>query len=189
MRRPNVGIVFLGAILVLAFCSAPSQGAFIATETSSVNPLANGEYLYSYTVTVAANSTAFASEVDLALGGTIDTTASIINPNNFTSVYSPGDSFTGPSISFYATNDGTQNPLTIGISPGSSGTFSFLSTNAPTTGAYQILGIDSTAGIVTIQGSAIVPGTVPEPSSLLMSGLGVCGALGLFARSRRRPTV
>jgi len=179
MRQSNVGrLIFLGATL-----------AFIATETSSVNPLANGEYLYSYTVSVAANSTAYASEFDLALGGSIDTTSLPINPSNFTSVYAPGDSFTGASISFYATNDGTQNLNSIGISPGSSGTFSFLSTNAPTTGAFQVLGIDSTAGIVTVQGSAIVPGTVPEPSSLLLTGFGACGALGLFARSRRRPTV
>ncbi len=180
--RNSVRMVLLGAVFALVSSFAPARAAFIATETSSVTPI-GGEFLYSYTVNVGAASTAYASELDLALGGTIDA-GSIINPSNFTSVYSPGDSFSGPSISFYAVDNGTNNS---GISPGSSGTFSFLSVNTPTSGAYQALGIDSTAGIVTIQGLASVP-SVPEPSSLLMSGFSICGALGLFVRSRRRPT-
>ncbi len=183
MRSSLWQAVFFGAILALFSGFGTARADFLATETSMVTPIIGGEFLYSYTVTVSANSTVYASEFDLSLPGTIDTN-SIINPSNFTSVYSPGDSMVGSSISFYAVDNGTNNS---GISPGSSGTFSFLSVNAPTMGAYQALGFDQNLGILTLQGSAVVP-SVPEPSSLLMSGFSLCGALGLFVRSRRRPT-
>ena len=178
MRRSHWKMpVFFGAFFALMLSLAPAQGAFIATETTTVTQLSNASFLYSYTVNVATSSTISASEFDLSLVGAINPN-SIINPSNFFNFYNVGD----PFIQFIATGD---DPTQFnGISPGSSGTFSFTSLFAPVTGSYQIQGLDSNAGVVDITGSTLVPG-VPEPSSLLMSGLGLCGALGWIARSRR----
>ncbi len=186
MRRSSLrGTFLLGGFLAFALGFAPAQGAFIATETSSVTTLttATGNlYLYSYLVSVAGNSTVSASEFDVSLGAPI-IASSIVMPTNFLSFYTDGD----PFITFTAFDNGT--PF-VGISPGSSGTFSFFSIYGPAAGSYQVLGLDSSSfTTATVTGGAIIPGAVPEPASVALLGLGVCGALGGYARSRRRAAI
>ena len=183
MRSFFTGKAFLlGTLLALGLSVAPVRGDFIATETTNVQQLSSNLYFYSYTVNVASNSTASASEFDLSLNAPIMENT-IVNPTNFFAFYTSGD----PFITFTAFENGT--PFN-GIAPGSSGTFSFYSGFAPVTGFFQTSGFDNTSGVFsTVTGSALVPGMVPEPSSLLLSGLGFCGVLGLIARSRSRAVV
>ena len=158
----------LGGLLICLAGVAPARADFIATETTNVVAINPSLYFYSYTVTVAANSTASVSAFDLALSAPI-LTAGITYPMNF--------------FSFPAFGNGA--PF-IGIAPGSSGTFSFYSNYAPGTFAYQAAGFDTNSGTPgAIQGTTLAPSLVPEPASLVLSGLGLCMALGLGARSRR----
>ena len=174
--------LMLGMLVALSVGATSVQADFIATETTTVNQLSSNLYFYSYTVAVSSNSTASASDFALSLGAPIMENT-IVNPTNFFAFYTSGD----PFITFTAFDNGT--PFN-GIAPGSSGTFSFYSSSAPVMGFFQTSGFDSTSGIFsTITGSALVPGVVPEPSSLLLSGLGFCGVLGLLARTRSRSAV
>ena len=174
--------LLLGAFLAIALGDTAVRGDFIATESTSVQKLSSNLYFYSYTVSVSANSTASASEFDLSLNAPVMENT-IVNPTNFFAFYTSGD----PFITFTAFDNGT--PFS-GIAPGSSGTFSFYSSFSPVMGFYQTSGFDSTSGVFsTVTGSVLVPGLVPEPSSLLLSSLGFCGVLGLVARSRSREVV
>ncbi len=176
MRPPHiVRTVLFGALIALGMTSAPARAAFVATESTTVTASTGGSYLYSYTIAVAPTSTVAATEFDLQLNAAIDPN-SIISPSDFFTFYTPGD----PFITFTAFDNG--------IAPGSSGTFSFTSTVGPGMGGYSTSGLDnSNFSNPSVQGMTFVPGvTVPEPSSLLLTGLGACGALGGYARSRRR---
>ena len=173
--------VLCGVCIAVSLSLAPAQGAFIASETATVTPLMGGtSYLYSYTVTVSALSTVSASEFDLALNAPIDPN-SIISPSNFFSFYTLGD----PFITFTAFDNGT---AANGISPGSSGTFSFTSAYAPAMASYQVVGLDPSFTTDIVAGATLAPSVVPEPSSLLLASLGMGGILGGFLRSRRRST-
>ena len=127
-------------------------------------------------MTNAATSTVSISEFDLAVNDPIGLT-SITNPNNFITFYNPGDSF----ITF-TTFDG-------GIAPGSAGVFLFISFSGPGLVSDLVRGLDSSLfNNVDVSGIVVGPATVPEPSSLLLCGLGAVAPLGLALRSRwRRP--
>ena len=169
---------FWGALVLLATIGASARADFIATESTTVTRLSPSLYLYSYSVSVAANSTASVSEFDLALNAPINAN-SIVSPSNFFAFYTTGD----PFISFTAFDNGT--PFN-GIAPGSSGTFSFTSAFGPATASYQVSGIDPNAGFVALSGTTAAPSIVPEPSSLMLLGCGLCGAVGLARRARGR---
>ncbi len=180
--RELCATAFLGGLIICLGSVAPARASFIATETTNVVAVNPSLYFYSYTVTVSAASTSSVSEFDLALSAPI-LDAGITFPMNFFSFYTSGD----PFITFTAFDNGA--PF-IGIAPGSSGTFSFYSNYAPGAFGYQASGFDTNSGTPgAIQGTTLAPSLVPEPASLLMSGLGLCMALGLGVRSRRSAVV
>lgn len=158
----------------------------MATETAQVTPITGGQYLYSYSIAVSATSTVYASEFDLSFSGTL-IESSIISPSNFTYLYSPSDPNSGALnsiLSFFATDDGS-GTSNIGISPGSSGTFSFRSTQGPAAGPYQVSGFNSTNGdFGMISGNNLMPSAVPEPASFVLCGLGL-GFAGIVRRATR----
>ena len=162
-------------ILALAWSPASARAGFIATETTSVTQQASGLWSYSYTVAVGATSSATVSEFDLLVYAPVDPN-SIVTPSNFYTFYNPGDSV----INFTAFDSG--------IAIGSTGTFSFLSAFAPGSAGYQVQGLitSNTGPNSTADITGFTSAPVPEPSSLLMCGLGTAGVLGLISRSRRR---
>ena len=164
------------ALLALATLAPQARAGFNAmvVETNAQQP--GGLYLYTYVVLNTGGTGATPiSEFDLGVNDPIGLTM-ISSPSDFINFYSPGDA----SISFIATD--------AGIAAGSAGVFSFESASAPGLVADQALGYDANFNQSSIQGFITGAAVVPEPSSLLMLGLGSAGVLGLLARSRgRRP--
>ena len=171
MRRSGL----LCTILALACGPAAARAGFDVSISATDTRQANGNYLYSYTVTDLPTSTIAITEFDIAVNDPIGVT-SIKSPSDFFTFYNPGDS----SLTFTTFDDG--------ILPGSAGVFSFISSSAPGLVPELIRGLDpSTFTVVDVPGTVIGPSlAVPEPSSLLMCGLGAVGSLGLIARSRWR---
>ncbi len=170
MRR---SVIFC-ALLVLACGAVDARAGFDVSISASDTRQADGSYLYSYALMNAATSTVSISEFDLAVNDPIGLT-SITTPSNFITFYNPGDT----SITFTAIDGG--------IAPGSVGVFSFISFSGPGMVSDLIRGLDSsTFNNTDVSGIVVGPATVPEPSSLLLCGLGAIAPLGLALRSRWR---
>lgn len=168
---------------VFGLASGNALADFTATVTPTITSQGGGVFLYSYLVTDTASSTSPIAEFDLSLtilptSGVITPTgatiASITAPTGFLKLYTSGD----PSISFVSSDPSTD------IQPGSSVTFSFTSTFAAVLVPYQLQTFDGSGKVIT--GSILAPATVPEPSSLLLIGLGTLGLMGRHALSKRR---
>jgi hypothetical protein len=175
-------------MILLVAGIVPARAGLVASVTVDVTPEAGGMSLYAYTLAVAAASTSAVSEFDLNL--TSETASgiftppgaplsSITMPTGFINLYTPGD----PTISFFSTDPSTD------IAPGTSALFSFLSISSPTTlQPYQLSTFDG-SGSPPVLGSVLGPTVVPEPSGLVLSGLGVLGLIGGRARARSRRRV
>jgi hypothetical protein len=186
--RARLAIPTFGLIILLAAGLAPARGGLVASVSVVVTPEAGGISLYDYTVAVGAASTSAVSEFDLNLTSEsfsgINTPlgaplSSITMPTGFINLYTLGD----PTISFYSTDPSTD------IAPGTSALFSFLSTSSPVAmQPYRLSTLDG-SGSPPVLGSVLGPTLVPEPSALLLLGLGALGGIGGLARARRRRRV
>jgi PEP-CTERM motif len=183
-RRARLAILTYGLMLLLVSGITPARADLVASVSVDIMPEGGGMSLYSYAITVDPTSTLAVSEFDLNLtSGTtsgINTPvgaplSSIMMPTGFINLYTLGD----PTISFFSTSEATD------IAPGGFGIFSFISTSNPTTlQPYQLTSFDGSGGTVT--GSILGPTSAPEPSSLVLFGLGAMGLMGWLARVRSR---
>ncbi len=178
MRRLGIlGHALVVAVVGLLCAVAPARAGFSGDVQSSATRIDGGLYLYTYVVSDAASSTASITEFDVTVKDP-NVTGSITAPGNFFTFYSPTDSL----LSFTA--------FDAGIAPGTSGTFSFVSSYEPGQVSESIQGFDSSASSpVSLAGMVTGAATVPEPSSLVMCALGAIGGFGLIARSARKRSV
>ncbi len=184
------------AALLLAFfalaAGAPSaRAAFDATLVGTVSAPVAGVYTYTYTLTAQADSTPI-TELDLTLAAPIDPNSVTVYAGkgavgtaiatDFFGFYNAGD----PDIQFYYAGAG----LGLGGTTLDIRTFTFTSmfgSGGASTSLFLMGGADPTAA--GLAGSVIGPAIpAPEPSSLLMCGLGAIGGLGLLRRNRRLAT-
>jgi hypothetical protein len=141
--------------------------------TEVTTPQAGGTFLYAYTVANPTASTGGVSQFFVIVGPTANLTA-ITTPIGFDSFYSAGSTV----AEFDSISSATD------IAPGSSGVFSFLSAAGPASFPVTARSIDDTSGTFTdVTSLSVAP--VPEPSSLVLCGLGAAG-LALVVRRRRR---
>lgn len=163
------------AILLLSSHRA-LHADFIATVTVNVKPLGSGLDEYDYTVSNSSQSTVDA----YAFGLTIDQGAdlqSITSPTGWQPDYTLGST----TISWSTGTDA--------LTPGNSALFSFDSLESPTSMPYQVTGFDPTMfQFYPSTGSILAPGvaSVPEPGSLVLSGIGALGVLAILARRGRQ---
>ena len=186
-RCARHAILMCGLTLLLMSGVTSARAGLVASVSEVTTPDAGGMSLYTYTVAVDPTSTLAVSEFDLNLtsGSTsgINTPvgaplSSITMPNGFINLYTLGD----PTISFFSTSASTD------IAPATSEMFSFISTSNPTMlQPFQLTSFDGSGG--TVMGSVLGPTSVPEPSSLVLSGLGVMGLMGWLANIRPRKHV
>jgi PEP-CTERM motif len=182
-RRAKLATLACAFVILSAAGISPARAGLLASVSVVIAPEGDGMSLYTYTVSVDPASTSAVSEFDLNLtSGTtsgIDTPvgaplSSITMANGFINLYTLGD----PTISFYSTDPSTD------IAAGTSGMFSFISLSDPVSQPYQLSTFDGSGGVVV--GSVLAPTSVPEPSTLVLSGLGALGVVGVIARTRRR---
>jgi hypothetical protein len=183
-RRARPATFTFGLVLLVVSGITQARADLVASVSVDITPEAGGMSLYSYAVTVDPTSTLAVSEFDLNLtSGTfsgINTPvgaplSSIIMPNGFINLYTLGD----PTISFFSTSEATD------IAPGTFGIFSFISTSNPTMlQPFELTSFDGSGG--TEMGSILGPTSVPEPSSLVLCGLGALVLLGRLAHARLR---
>ncbi len=166
-----------GVILAGVLGSATAEAGFDVSITGSATQQAGGAYLYSYILIDNPSSTVAISEFNIALNDPIGVSL-ITSPSDFFTFYNPGD----PVITFDA--------FDTGISPGSAGVFSFVSMSAPGLVAESIVGLDSSTFTAQTSSGMVIgaASVVPEPSSVVMLGIGVLGSFGWLARSRRHRT-
>ncbi|GAC1470834.1 MAG: hypothetical protein NVSMB9_16370 [Isosphaeraceae bacterium] len=182
-RRFKTAIFAVGIIFVLAFGVAPVHASFDATVAGTATKQAGGEFLYSYKVSVLSSSTSSLTEFNLNLTSGVASgiftpggapLSSITAPAGFLTLYTTGD----PTITFSSSSPSTD------IAPGSSGLFSFTSLFSPVSQPFLLRSFDASGGVLQLSGSVVGP--VPEPTSLVLLGIGGLGFLGLSARGLRR---
>ena len=161
----------LAMLVVLALGQTPSRAAFMTTVTATVTAQGTG-FLYSYTLANSVNSTVGVTEFDIDMVPTADLTA-LTAPTGFLALYTPGDTF----IQFLST------AAAFDIAPGASGVFSFTSLVTPGLAVNVTRGFDPTGAPAENLSRTFAP--VPEPSSLVLFGLGLA-ALPILRSSRRR---
>lgn len=169
--------------IVLVCCAATQLNAafLLALDVDIVPNVDLFKYTYSLSVDPASTFTATDFSLDVSPASHIQ---AITSPAEWTAIYAPGD----PFIYWFAPFDGSQDVL-----PGTSASFSFLSSFSPDLQAYSSFGIDPNAfesdlvdGLVDSPSTPPSTGAVPEPGSLALWSLGTLG-LALFARRRSGP--
>jgi PEP-CTERM motif len=185
-RHARLATLTFGLMILLSFGIVPARAGLIGSVSVNITPETGGLSLYTYTVSVDSASTSAVSEFDLNItagktSGIITPVGALLSsitmPTGFINLYTLGD----PTISFLSTDASTD------ISPGSMGVFSFVSTSNPILQPFQLSTFDGTGS--TVMGSVLAPTSVPEPSSLVLSGLGAMGVIGWLARARFRKHV
>lgn len=161
------------AVLLFASWSSlvPSaSGALVTTLTVSVTPQAGGQNLYEYTLTNLSESTLPVFQFDLAVAEDADL-QDIAGPSGWGVDYAAGGGF----VSFFVDADDAE------LIAGTTGLFSFLSWLGPIASDYVVVGVAPPAFDVN-EGQVGAPGAaaVPEPASLVLSGLGLTLVFGLL---------
>ena len=174
-KHLGIGLSVPLALAIVAFGQAPARAVFITTVTPTVTPQGGGVFLYSYNVANSPNSTVGVAEfdVDVYTGANL---ASLTNPVGFLALYTAGDSF----VQFLSTDPASD------IAPGTSGVFSFTSIYGPALANDLTRGFDPTGAPAQNAGRTLAP--VPEPSALVLFGLGLA-ALPVVRAYRRRAAV
>jgi len=168
-------------ISTLPLLGAVAKGGFITTLTATTTPEPGGLTLYSYALTTDPASTLNAE----GLGISVSADANLINitgPTGWEITYNTGDTL----VTWESSDPSTD------LLPGQSAIFSFESPLGPAQQSYLATGFDTTGTIFgTYTGNVSGPGvtSVPEPSSLLLSGIGVLGVLITLARRSWRQGV
>jgi hypothetical protein len=184
-RIPRRQTVKLARILasILALIPIISAGSgntaradFVTTLTAEVTVAPAGLNLYTYTLANQADSDLPA--VDLIIN--VDPSADLQNiagPTGWTIFYDGGD----PDVEWFSPSSDTD------LQVGSSAVFSFESLLGPGDQQFLVTGLDASIPSIDFNSGDIsgpVAAAVPEPSSVLMFGLGSLGLLGAAARSR-----
>ena len=173
-------LLFGVAFAILGWATARAE--FITTLTASETPQPGGLTLYQYTLTNDPTSTLNAEGLAISVDANADL-QSITGPTGWDISYLPGDTL----VTWESSDISIQF-----IAPGDSAAFSFLSALGPAQQPYLVigtdtLGIDFDSNFGDIASPAI--SSVPEPGSLVLSGLGALGVLAMVARRypRSRP--
>ena len=162
-------------VLILFVFLPTARGEFLTTLTVDVSTTAGDLFLYNYQLANQTKSDLPAVAFSLDLGAGADLT-SIDGPRGWTHSYVKGDTV----ISWESTD------IAFDLAPGGRVGFSFTSPLNAGTHDYLIVGLNDVSGDVASNFSQIAspgPMAAPEPSGLLMMGL---GGLVILVKARRR---
>jgi hypothetical protein len=168
----------LFGIISLSWGWTSAQGDFLTTLTVDVSPEASNLFLYNYTLSNHNDSDLPAAAFSLDIAAQADL-QSITGRAGWDIFYSARDTL----ISWES------SAASFDLPPGFNDVFSFVSPLGPMLTDYLVVGLDETTfEIQTNQGQIAGPMTsaVPEPSALLLCGIGFLGLLGYVAWSRHR---
>jgi PEP-CTERM motif len=168
LRGLQVSSFFLALVSAMVLgVPGSAHAGFITSLTATDQSVGNGSFLFSYEVTNTPQSTidAYVFALTVDKGSNLQ---SIMEQSGWSADYTMGTT----TITW-----STATPLI----PGASTSFSFISSEPPSTSTYQVTGFDPTQFIFyTNSGATTAPGpaaTVPEPISLLLLGTGALSGL------------
>jgi hypothetical protein len=208
MRRYPSSLLFaaLTAVSLLNFCGTEAKAGYNITGPT-ITPAGSGQYLYTYSVSITANSESVASSNFFRIydfgGYVVGSGAVPAYASSFTITNAATNPVPPPNVILLHGDDPAIQNVTfayIGSTP-ISGPLSFnitlLSTN-PGTGTGALVTKDfagqstntSNSSLIDTRTDVVVPSAVPEPASIISVAFGVMllGA-GYVARSRAKTTV
>jgi PEP-CTERM motif len=169
--------IALFAMILVAGVAQSARGDFVTSLTVSVTQQPGGLFEYDYTLKDEAASDLPVFQLSLNVAPSANL-SSLAGPSGWDVVYNPGDIQV-----LWSSEDSSTDIL-----PENIGLFSFSSAGAASLQDYLIAGIsDSPPDLETNSGQILGPGvsSVPEPSALILLGVGVLAVIGYFCSGAR----